>query len=103
MNINILFIISFLIFFPYISEIDVHAEQKTVVIPFGAYNPELNTPAEVWFDPPTLSIKVGDPVSWINDDREGHTVTSGFNLKRCNKRGTKNAIATTTISDRTEV
>jgi len=77
MNTKILFIISFLIFFPYISGIEVHAEQKTVVIPFGAYNPELNTPAEVWFDPPTISIKVGDLVSWINDDREGHTVTSG--------------------------
>jgi len=77
MNANILFIISFLIFFPYIFGIEVHAEQKTVIIPFGAYNPELNTPAEVWFDPPTISIKVGDSVSWINDDREGHTVTSG--------------------------
>jgi len=77
MNINIFFIILFLVFFLSVSEIDVHAEQKTVVIPFGAYNPELNTPAEVWFDPSTISIKVGDSVSWINDDREGHTVTSG--------------------------
>jgi len=77
MNINILFIILFLVFFLSVSEIEVHAEQKTVVIPFGAYNPELNTPAEVWFDPSTISIKVGDTVSWINDDREGHTVTSG--------------------------
>jgi len=77
MNITVLFIISFLIFFLSVSEIDVHAEQQTVVIPFGAYNPELNTPAEVWFDPSTISIKVGDSVLWINDDREGHTVTSG--------------------------
>jgi len=77
MNINLLFIISFLVFFLSVSEINVHAEQKTVVIPFGAYNPELNTPAEVWFDPSTISIKVGDSVLWINDDREGHTVTSG--------------------------
>lgn len=77
MNTNVFFIISFLIFFPYISGIEIHAEQKTVVIPFGAYNPELNTPAEVWFDPPTISIKVGDSVTWVNDDREGHTVTSG--------------------------
>lgn len=77
MNTNVFFIISFLIFFPYISGIEVHAEQKTVVIPFGAYNPELNTPTEVWFDPPTISIKVGDSVTWVNDDREGHTVTSG--------------------------
>jgi len=77
MNTNVLFIISFLVFFLSVSGIEVHAEQKTVVIPFGAYNPELNTPAEVWFDPSTISIKVGDTVSWINDDREGHTVTSG--------------------------
>ena len=53
------------------------AEEQTVSIPFGAYNPELNTPAEVWYDPPTLSVKKGDTITWINDDREGHTVTSG--------------------------
>ncbi len=82
MNINMLFIISFLVFFLSFSEIDVHAEQKTVVIPFGAYNPELNTPAEVWYDPPAISIKVDDSISWINDDREGHTVTSGLGSGR---------------------
>ncbi len=53
------------------------AEEYNVVIPFGAYNPELNTPAEVWYDPPTISVAVGDTVMWVNDDREGHTVTSG--------------------------
>ncbi len=53
------------------------AEEYNVIIPFGAYNPELNTPAEVWYDPPTISVTVGDTVMWINDDREGHTVTSG--------------------------
>ena len=53
------------------------AEEYTVSIPFGAYNPELNTPAEVWYDPPFLSIEAGDTVTWSNDDREGHTVTSG--------------------------
>ncbi len=55
----------------------VYASEHTVVIPFGAFNPELNTPVEVWYDPPTISIKVGDSVTWFNDDREGHTVTSG--------------------------
>jgi len=55
----------------------VYASEHTVVIPFGAYNPELNTPAEVWYDPPTIIISVGDIVTWFNDDREGHTVTSG--------------------------
>ena len=55
----------------------VSAEEFVVSIPYGAFNPELNTPAEVWYDPPYLSVNVGDTVTWTNDDREGHTVTSG--------------------------
>lgn len=55
----------------------VDAEEYNVVIPFGAYNPELNTPAEEWFSPTKLSIKYGDTITWQNDDREGHTITSG--------------------------
>ncbi len=42
----------------------VFAEEKVVLIPFGAYNPELNTPAEVWYDPPEISIQVGDTITW---------------------------------------
>jgi plastocyanin len=53
------------------------AEEYNVVIPFGAYNPELNTPAEEWFSPSKISIKIGDTITWLNDDREGHTITSG--------------------------
>lgn len=53
------------------------AEEYIVTIPFGAYNPELNTPAEVWFDPPKINIRAGDTITWYNDDREGHTITSG--------------------------
>ena len=56
---------------------NVYADDHDVIIPFGAYNPELNTPVEVWYDPPTIIISVGDIVTWFNDDREGHTVTSG--------------------------
>ena len=57
---------------------NVYAEDEyDVIIPFGAYNPELNTPAEEWFSPTKLSIKFGDTVTWKNNDREGHTVTSG--------------------------
>jgi len=56
---------------------DSYAEEFTVNIPFGAYNPELNTPAEVWYDPPSIHVNVGDTITWINDDQEGHTVTSG--------------------------
>jgi len=54
-----------------------YAEEYIIDIPFGAYNPELNTPAEVWYDPPQISVTVGDVITWYNDDREGHTVTSG--------------------------
>lgn len=51
--------------------------EKTVTIPFGAYNPELNTPAKVWYDPPLVLVEVGEKVTWINKDQEAHTVTSG--------------------------
>lgn len=54
-----------------------YAEEITIRIPFGAFNPELNTPAEVWYDPPVISVNIGDTITWINNDREGHTVTSG--------------------------
>ena len=53
------------------------AEEYDVIIPFGAYNPELNTPAEEWYSPSKIFIKIGDTITWLNDDREGHTVTSG--------------------------
>ena len=54
-----------------------YAEYYVIDIPYGAFNPELNTPAEVWYNPPVISITIGDSVTWYNDDREGHTVTSG--------------------------
>ena len=55
----------------------IYAEDYEISIPFGAYNPELNTPAEVWYDPPQMFVTIGDTITWYNDDREGHTVTSG--------------------------
>jgi len=54
-----------------------YAEEYIVDIPFGAYNPKLNTPAEVWYAPPQMFVTVGDTITWYNDDKEGHTVTSG--------------------------
>jgi len=60
----------------------VYAEEYTIDIPFGAYNPELNTPAEVWYDPPIINIKIGDTITWLNNDREAHTVTSGESTGR---------------------
>ena len=53
------------------------SEQYDVSIPFGSYDPRLNTPAVVWFDPPEISILVDDTVIWLNDDQEAHTITSG--------------------------
>ncbi|MEK0324006.1 MAG: hypothetical protein QQN39_07165, partial [Nitrosopumilus sp.] len=77
------------IFFTFISFVlglgsveDSHAEELTISIPFGAYNPELNTPAEVWYDPTVINVKVGDTITWTNDDKEGHTVTSGQSAGR---------------------
>jgi plastocyanin len=55
----------------------VYAEEYIIDIPLGAYNPELNTQAEVWYDPPQLFVTVGDTITWHNSDKEGHTVTSG--------------------------
>jgi plastocyanin len=55
----------------------VFADEYVIDIPLGAYNPELNTPAEVWYDPPQLYATVGDTITWYNDDKEGHTITSG--------------------------
>ena len=55
----------------------VYAEEYIIDIPYGSFNPELNTPAEVWYDPPIISIGIGDSITWYNDDKEGHTVTSG--------------------------
>lgn len=54
-----------------------HAGEYAVEMPFGSHNPELNTPAEVWYDPPSLAVAAGDTVTWYNADREAHTVSSG--------------------------
>ena len=53
------------------------AEEYTVTIPFGAFDPTFDTPVTYWYEPPVISIQEGDTVTWVNDDREGHTVTSG--------------------------
>lgn len=51
--------------------------EKSVAIPFGAYNPELNTPAKVWYDPQLISTELGEKITWNNKDQESHTITSG--------------------------
>ena len=54
-----------------------YAQEQIITIPFGAYDPTFETPVEYWYSPPVLTIQRGDTVTWINEDREGHTVTSG--------------------------
>ncbi len=76
-----------------------YAEEFVVTIPYGAFNPELNTPAEVWYDPAGLPIHVGDTVTWFNDDREGHTVTSGEGAGRFGWMDTKDLGAPNGIFD----
>lgn len=58
------------------------AENKTVVIPNGASNPHFETEAKFWYSPPVLTISSGDTITWINSDREVHTVTSGEGIDR---------------------
>ena len=53
------------------------ASAETISISFGAFDPTLNTPVENWYEPPVITIQEGDTVSWINDDREPHSITSG--------------------------
>ena len=77
-----IFLILFLILVISTSTSIAYAEDYVVDIPFGAYNPELNTPAEVWYDPSVINVKVGDTITWLNDDKEGHTVTSGQSAGR---------------------
>jgi len=62
--------------------IPVFAEEYLISIPFGAYNPKLDTPADEWYSPSAITIDVGDTITWINDDQEGHTVTSGMSSGR---------------------
>ena len=70
----------FLLLLPFLiilASTPVYAEEYVIDIPSGAYNPELNTSAEVWYDPPQMYVTIDDTIIWYNDDHEGHTVTSG--------------------------
>jgi len=58
------------------------AEEVTNSIPFGAYNPQFDTPTEEWYSPSVMYVNVGDTITWTNDDQEGHTVTSGESAGR---------------------
>ena len=58
------------------------AENNTIIIPTGASNPHFDTEAQFWYSPSVLTIHVGDTVTWINSDKEIHTVTSGTGINR---------------------
>ena len=53
------------------------SEQYDVLIPFGSYDPRLNTPTDVWYEPPEIFVSVGDTITWFNEDKETHNITSG--------------------------
>ena len=58
------------------------ADNSTVIIPMGASNPHFDTEAQFWYSPPVLTIHVGDTITWLNSDKEIHTVTSGTGIDR---------------------
>lgn len=58
----------------------VEPEQHTITIPKGAANPTVDLTLQNvgnWYDPRKLTVKQGDTVTWVNNDTEPHTVTSG--------------------------
>lgn len=72
----------------------------TITIPKGSANPEVDItklgPKE-WYLPRELLIGANDTVTWINQDTEAHTVTSGAgagmeSLVNVNKKGIQQAI-----------
>jgi len=68
----------------------------TITIPKGSANPEVDITKlgpKQWYLPRELLIGANDTVTWINQDTEAHTVTSGAgagmeSLVNVNKRGT---------------
>ncbi|HZS74111.1 MAG TPA: plastocyanin/azurin family copper-binding protein [Candidatus Nitrosotalea sp.] len=58
------------------------ADNSTIIIPAGASNPHFDTQAQFWYSPPVLTVHVGDTVTWLNSDREFHTITSGKGIDR---------------------
>ena len=70
-----------------------------VTIPKGAANPEVditNLSPRQWYVPKQVSISQSDAVTWINNDTEVHTVTSGtgagIESLLTNKQGKPNGI-----------
>jgi plastocyanin len=67
----------------------VHAESNNeVIIPKGAGNPSYDPQfkkdlfAQEWYTPTKLIVQVNDTVTWVNQDTDKHTVTSGQSSSR---------------------
>ena len=71
-----------ILLFLFSNQLQAFAENRTVNIPFGASNPHFETEALFWYDPPVLTIHENDTVTWLNSDREVHTITSGKGVDR---------------------
>jgi plastocyanin len=75
------------------------AKSFTVMIPKGSANPEVDITKlgpRQWYLPRQITIHTNDTITWINNDTEAHTVTSGIGAGieslMNNKRGTPNGI-----------
>jgi hypothetical protein len=56
------------------------AKHYTITIPKGSANPELDITKigpRQWYLPGELTLNFNDTVTWVNNDTEAHTVTSG--------------------------
>jgi hypothetical protein len=61
----------------------IDAEHYTIIIPKGSANPEVDITKlgpRQWYLPGELAINLNDRVTWVNDDTEAHTVTSGVGI-----------------------
>jgi plastocyanin len=74
-------------------------ESITVTIPRGAANPEVDITKlgpRQWYVPNQITVAENDTITWINDDTEGHTVTSGIGAGieslLTNRKGTENGL-----------
>lgn len=80
---------------------EAHAVGKsfTITIPRGAANPEVDITKlgpKQWYVPNQITVTENDTIMWINDDIEGHTVTSGIGAGieslLTNRKGTENGL-----------
>ncbi|MEM3065156.1 MAG: plastocyanin/azurin family copper-binding protein [Candidatus Nitrosotenuis sp.] len=69
------------------------AESYEVTIPLGAGNPSFDPQfkrdlfSDQWYLPTKLTISINDTVTWVNQDQEKHSVTSGESSGRAGVSG----------------